>query len=232
MHVVVPLAGPDFERADGLTKAEVPIGGEPLLRMMIESRPWWRDGTVNSHDFTFVLRDSRLSRSFQEKTLVRWYPDSKVVFLGGMTLGAALSALAGVSLVCKPEEPLCVDLADILYDAAPGIPAFPESLGVAAKALVFKSDNPAYSYLRVDRAGEVVEVAEKRVISEYASAGTYFFADVATYLSALGHNLRNPRNVTYRGAFYVAPILQGIIDAGQRVALSPVNLVFDPKSEA
>jgi hypothetical protein len=108
-------------------------------------------------------------------------------------------ALAGVALAGHAAGPLCVDLVDIEYRTTfDPVRCFAERGDVGAAALVFASTNPLYSYLRTDADGNVVEAAEKRVISPHASAGTYFFDSAATYLEALAHNLRHREDVTHR----------------------------------
>src|SRR5262249_8547387 len=100
---------------------------------------------------------------------------------------------------------------------------------VGAVALVFESTNPAYSYLRTDSVGKVVEAAEKRVISQRASAGTYFFDRAATYLEALAHNLRHLEQVTHRGLFFVCPLYNGGLARGRRVVREQVPAGRDVK---
>lgn len=230
MEVVVPLAGGDFERPDGTTKAEMLVDGQPLLLRALWSRSWWRRGDVTAADFRFILRDTPTSRRFAAGPLAQWFPDARHVFLSHMTAGAAFSVAAGVAL-CDPVRPLCIDLADILYDetldAAAAFAADPKLGGIA---LTFPSDLPVYSYLRLGADGRVVEAAEKRVISEHASAGTYFFRDAGAYNRALSHAVVERASQTYRDIFFVCPLFNGVIDAGLDVSAVPVTNVHDIKT--
>jgi hypothetical protein len=231
VKVVVPLAGPDFEREDGGVKAELVIDGRPLLRRCLEGRSWWQRGQVRDVDLVFVLRDTPRLRRFAGETLAAWYPGARIVTLSATAGGAALSALAGVALIGPDAEPLCIDLVDIEYRSTfDPIHCFAQPSSAAAVGLVFHSANPAYSYLRTDNEGNVVEAAEKRVISQHASAGTYFFDRAATYLEALAHNLRHSEQVTHRGLFFVCPLYNGVIAAGGRVDLEQVHDVHDFKT--
>jgi len=231
VKVVVPLAGPDFEREDGSVKAELSVAGQPLLRRCIEGRLWWKRGQVRDEDLVFVLRDTPRSRRFAAEALAEWYPRARIVTLSATAGGAALSALAGVALVGPDDGPLCVDLVDIEYRSTfDPVHCFGQPSSAAAAALVFQSNNPAYSYLRTDSEGNLVEAAEKRVISGHASAGTYFFDRAATYLEALAHNLRHREHVTHRGLFFVCPLYNGLIAAGRRVVLEQVHDVRDVKA--
>jgi len=230
VKVIVPLAGPDFERPDGSVKAEMVIDGQPLLRRCLEARGWWQRGQVRSEDLVFVLRDTPRSWRFAEGSLAAWYAGAQVVALSAAAGGAALSALAGVALAGHAAGPLCVDLVDIEYRTTfDPVRCFAARGDVGAAALVFASSNPLYSYLRTDADGNVVEAAEKRVISPHASAGTYFFDSAATYLEALAHNLRHREDVTHKGLFFVCPLYNGVIACGRRVILEQVHDVRDVK---
>lgn len=230
MKIIVPLAGPDFERPDGSVKAERLVDDVPLLRRALETRPWWQRGQVRDDDLIFILRDSDGSRRFASQKLSAWYPGAGAVMLPAATGGAALSALAGVAMIGHGEGPICVDLVDITYRSTFDPHAtFASRQNTGAAALVFQSSNPAYSYLRIDAAGRVVEAAEKKVISTNASVGTYFFASPTVYLTALAHNLSNRDAVAHRSLFFVCPLFNGVIASGRNVILGHVEDVIDIK---
>lgn len=232
MKVIVPLAGPGFEIAGGLVKSQMPVNGMPLLRAALEGRPWWRNGAVSDADLVFVLRDTARSRSFMEGELRKWYPRSKSVSISHETRGAALSSLAGVSVIAEAEGPLCIDLVDILYECSFDPLKSLSAGSVSGAALVFDSDSPSYSYLRLDERGHVVEAAEKRVISNLATAGTYFFSSVPIFLGALAHNLQNKEAVTFNSLFFVCPLLNGVIALGGTVIVDHVTGVHDLKQSS
>ncbi|BBU60333.1 hypothetical protein MSC49_02680 [Methylosinus sp. C49] len=217
MQVIVPLAGPDFEQSDGRVKSEFEVHGTPLLRLAIESRAWWRSGQVTDSDLIFVLRDSFVSRRFASDKLAQWYPNARQVFLSDYTRGAALTVLAGVALVGHAEEILCFDLADILFEERTSALSPFTDMSVGAVGLTFPSNHPAYSYLRRDAAGNVVEAAEKRVISEEASAGVYLFRSPVIYLRALAYVLDHRAEHVHRDLFFVCPVLNGVLAQGLKV---------------
>jgi hypothetical protein len=230
MKIVVPLAGPDFEQSDGLVKSEILVDGRPLLRRVLETRRWWLNSAVSPTDYVFVLRDTAVSRRFAHSSLRIWYPGCHMVFLQSTAAGAALSTLAGVALIAQASEPLCVDLADIIYETQDDPAAVLGKRNASGVGLVFNSTLPIYSYFQTDEAGRVIRVAEKQVISSNASAGTYFFASAESYLVGLSHNLRDSGRVTFKSLFFVCPIMQGLLDAGREVGLVRVEQVRDIKT--
>ena len=226
MRVIVPLAGPDFVQDDGNLKAEINFGGEPLLRRVLSSRPW---ATVVTN-YSFIMIDAPETRKFAATSLANWYPGSSVIFISSYTRGAALSSLAGIATGQDVDAPIIVDLADISYstslDPAAVLERNPRCGGIA---LTFHDTSPIYSYISLDRDGYFDRAAEKRVISGHASAGTYIFRDMATYLRALAHNLEHQEKQTFRGLFFVCPLFNGVKDQGKHVLLEPVTDVVDLK---
>lgn len=227
---IVPLAGPDFVRADGTIKALLQVEGQPLLRRALESRSWWRSGALRSDGLVFVLRDADASRAFAEDFLASWYPGAHVVFVSTSTGGAALSALAGLALMAHRDAPVCIDLVDILYaDEARPLALFANEAKAGALSLCFASNNPAYSYLDLSYDGIMLRSREKTVISSHASAGTYFFRSPSVYMRAAAHSLDHRRELAYRDLIFVCPTLNGVVAGGWDVHVCPVSNVLDVK---
>ncbi|AEI37967.1 glycosyltransferase family protein [Zymomonas mobilis] len=230
MWTIVPLAGPDFDLSLEETKAELLLEGMPLLRRSLESRPWWRREVQSDH-LVFILQNTASSCRFAKNSLEKWYPKAKKVILNSFTLGAAFSALAGIAVV-DPEAILCIDLADILYEGnIDPVLYFKSNPNLGGLALTFLSDNPSYSYLKTDINGNIIETAEKKVISKHASAGIYFFRNTSLYLRALSHSIENSKKLTFNNLFYICPLLNGIIDAGWSVEKNEVFQIRDIKQK-
>ncbi len=223
----MPLAGPDFVKPDGNVKAMELFRGEPLLKYILESRPW----ATNVLGYTFILRDQPETHLFVENHLLEWYPDATIVFLPAFTRGAALSVLAGLSCIQDFKSPIVVDLADIYYHTSFNVAErLANTLSIGGLALTFQSNASHYSYLRRNDEGKVVETAEKRVISSDASAGTYIFRSTQIYLNAIAHAVANEDTQSYNELFYICPLLNGVIELGLDVVLEPVDHVIDIKN--
>ncbi|WP_333573273.1 hypothetical protein [Sphingomonas sp.] len=231
MQVIVPLAGPDFETGADDTRAERMVEGAPLLRRALESRSWWRNGTVSAEDCVFLLRDTPVSRTFAVERLAEWYPGSRNVFLGAFTGGAALTALCGVALA-DPGAPLCIDLADILFDDEADPLDYFRAPDAGGLLLTFPSSSPVYSYAELDPEGAVLRTAEKKVISSHASAGVYFFRNAATFLRSVAHSLDNREALSHNGLLFVCPLFNGVLAQGSKVGVAPVRNIRDVKISA
>ena len=222
MYCIVPLAGPDFVHPTLGIKPLMPIDGEPLLRKVITSRPWWRSGNLQPSNLIFVLRDIPETVKFIED-LDDWFPGSRKVIISSLTSGALMSALAGVSLIKDFTAPLCIDLVDILYETEELILDRFQDDSIGGVVPYFTSDESCYSYFEMNTEGFVTHAVEKQVISSHASAGTYWFRDTATYLNAAAFSLNHISELSVKGILFVCPAMNYIINTGKKVVPIPVD---------
>ncbi len=226
MISIVPLAGPDFI-SDSYCKALIPYKGTYLLPYILNSRNW----APNVMQYIFILFDSLQSRSFYSNFLASWYSGSKCIFISSYTRGAALSALAGISLCSDFTQPLVIDLADIDYslDSNPANEFYTDNT-TGAVVPIFSSTEAHYSYISLSSTGDFIRAAEKKVISDNASAGTYFFRNAHIFISSLSYSLEHEAEDSYNSLFYVCPLMNGVHRLGYKVKTPTSKLICDVKS--
>jgi hypothetical protein len=218
MQCIVPLAGPQLTHPEHGLIIKYPVDGAPLLKRTLETRPWWTTGRLRPRDLIFVLRESNELDEIRE-AVTDWFPGCRMVVLSQLTKGALLSALAGAAAVTALNEPLIIDLADILYDADMDIEKlFSADPTAGAIATYFDADDACYSYFTWADDGTVAFAAEKNVISRNASAGTYIFQTAGHFILAAGRSLVESRDeLTVGNALFVCPALNSIVRGGLRV---------------
>ena len=226
MNIIVPLAGPNMILPDGSLKCCQKVNGVPLLRATLETRPWHN----NSLNYFFILEDSPETRTFANGDLVDWYPEAKVTFISQQAQGAALSVLGGLCMVQQNEEPILVDLADIIYETDANPQEILKSKDeIGAVAFTFSSTSSEYSYLSFDKDNKFIEAREKVVISEYASAGTYLFKNYAVYLLCLSWYLSIGNKYKFKDLYYVCPLLNALKKYDLDVVNYKVKKILDIK---
>ena len=228
MNILVPLAGPDFLGLDGKLKGCELFQGEPMLKKILQTRPW----ADHVERYIFIFQDESECHQFYEEKLKKWFPSSMSIFLSAPTSGASLSALAGLSLISNFHSPLMVDLADIYFEPNSEFDV-DKLIRVEYQngAFTFQSDEPCYSYLKFSNDGKFLEAAEKKVISDRASSGVYYFVNAAAYCEAIAWHVIKGTDYCYKGLFYVCPLLNGLLKQGQLVTEVPVSNIIDLKSE-
>lgn len=217
MQCILPLAGPQLTHPTYGLIPNYPVDGVPLLRRTIETRRWWKDRRLRAEDLIFVLREGPELRDIRA-AVTGWFEGCRIVTLSHLTRGALSSALAGTAAVSALDEPLIVDLADILYDIDADIEACFANRSVGAVATYFEARDACYSYFTFGPDGSVASAAEKKVISSHASAGTYIFRTAGHFIAATGRALRDSREeLTVGQALFVCPVLNTIVRQGLKV---------------
>lgn len=225
MNCIVPLAGPDLIMSDGSLRPLYPVQGEPLIKKAILSRPWYRSGELSNSNLIFILRATEKTPELAD-FLNQEFEGCKTIVLSTLTKGALYSALAGVSLIDNPDLPVCIDLADILFEMKPFVTdLFRSDLAIKGIIPYFISNNPKYSYLKIVD-GFVKNTVEKQVISENASAGTYFYRNMMTFLRAAETTFKMDELLSYKGAQFLCPTFNALTVLDERVLPVEVEQVL------
>lgn len=196
-----------------------PYEGSTLLHRVLSTRPWREE--IATSDYIFVTREVLGVESLLDYLNSEW-PDCKVVLIPTVTDGAMLTALVGVAL-CKDDEPILVDLADMQFGSCDPMPIFSSQDGLGAIIPVFESTEPTYSYL-ISENGKVVGAREKIVIGNQASAGVYFFRNREIYLRAASYCMAH-RDLKHKGNYFICPMANGVLADGWQVATPSVSNV-------
>lgn len=200
IHVVIPAAGMSarFVEAGYGVKALVPVLGKPMIQRVIDNvRP----------------------RADYRVTVVSQVP------LPGITADVVISGPTGGSVesILKADigpGPLLLVNQDQLVDLhVEGFLALAKRRdGMLA---TFRSSKPHHSYVTLDRHRDIAEIVEKRVVSNDAVAGIYYFGDGEAFRDAAERVIKDDRRVL--GEYYVSSVIQDLITAGARLRTMTCN---------
>lgn len=217
LQVVITMAGEGrrFREAgyDG-PKYSVRAHGKSLL--------WWSlKSLLSFHDAQFwfaTLRNHGARDLIEHETTAHGFANFQVLELDQPTDGQA-ATVAAVAAALPVAEPLLIYNIDTYVDPAALQPSMIRGDGWLP---AFRADGAHWSFVRAEEGGRVVEVAEKRRISDLATIGLYYFSSVGLFSTAL---LR----CTYAGykERFVAPLYQELIvgDAKVFTDILPPNAV-------
>jgi len=80
---------------------------------------------------------------------------------------------------------------------------------------VFKSNNPRFSYAKLDNLGYVSKTAEKKPISNLATTGLYYFKRGSDFVWSAEEMIN--KKETFNNEFYVAPCYNKLIASGKKI---------------
>ena len=223
MNIVMPMAGRGSrftELGHTVPKPLIDVRGRPMYAWAMDSLPLALARRVIFICLEEHLRDRALEADIRER-YAAYAPE--IVSLGHVTEGQACTVLEARALI-DTDEPLIIYNADTYCRTrlAQRLPALaPEVAGVLS---VFRAPGDKWSFARVDATGRVVETAEKRRISEWATTGLYHFRRGRDFVHHAEAMIRAGERE--RGEFYVAPVYNRLIAAGARIEIDEAEEVW------
>jgi dTDP-glucose pyrophosphorylase len=212
----MPMAGRGQRFVDaGFTspKPLIPIFGHPMTKVVIANLQ-----PAQEHRFIFLILKEHADAFGFDKLLREWVPGCTVLYVQKVTKGAACTALLAKDFINK-EEPLmianCDQWVDVVIDDY--LDTMQDNDGLI---MTMYADDPKWSYVRFD--GEkIVEVVEKKVVSNCATVGIYNFAKGKDFVWAAERMIA--KNIRVNNEFYVAPCYNQLLEAGKKLTLYNVG---------
>lgn len=220
LNIVIPMAGKGsrFQEA-GYTfpKPLIDVNGKTMIEVVINNlRP------ACDHRFIFICQKEHYEK-YDLYHILQNATNNKfeVVTINGITEGAACTVLTASQyinndddlLIANSDQFIGMDINDFITEARQG--------NKDGLIMTFLASHPKWSYARVDEQGRVLEVAEKKVISNQATVGIYYFKKGSDFVTAAQSMIH--KNIRYNNEFYVCPVYNEMILADKHIFTSQIN---------
>lgn len=208
MNVLIPMAGAGsrFEQAGySFPKPLIDVKGKPMIQTVVDSL------NINAN-YIFIVQKSHYDKYSLQHTLNLIAPNCKIIQVNGITEGAACTTLLAKDYI-NNENPLLIANSDQYLDWDSN--QFMYSMigdKIDGGILTFPSCHPKWSYAKLCKDGFVAQVAEKKVISEHATVGVYYFRNGADYVAGAEQMIK--KNIRTNNEFYVCPVYNECIHNG------------------
>lgn len=179
----------------------------------------------------FCVRKEHIQNFSLDKILMQKFGKNiKIVVIDKLTRGTLETCRLAENLIDN-DDPLCIYTPDIFFQnhTNDGNDYYWHSFNPLdyqdsdGYLVTFKANSPAHSYVRLDETGNVIEVAEKQVIGEYANIGVYGFKSGHDFIKYSDMTINN--HIQTNGEFYIAPMYNFMINDGKKVIHKPVTKV-------
>jgi HAD superfamily hydrolase (TIGR01509 family) len=211
MNVLIPMAGAGsrFEQA-GYTfpKPLIDVDGKPMIQRVVENL------NIDARHI-FIVQKEHYEKYSLKHTLNLISPNCEIVQVEGITEGAACTTLLAKEFI-NNNEPLVLANSDqyVQWDSNQFMYSSMAD-DIDASILTFHSTHPKWSYAKLNDDGFVIEVAEKKPISEHATVGIYFWKKGSDYVNCAERMIE--KNIRVNNEFYVCPVYNEAILDGARV---------------
>jgi len=216
---LIPAAGDGsrFKNAGWLRpKPFIDVNGKPMIRRVYQN-------FVPDYATSIAIVKQHHLDTFAGSTNNDLVDFDHVVPIDKTTEGTACTLLLArtyinndsAMLVVNSDQLVDFDVEDFVDDC--------RLRGLDGSILVFRdpSMNPKWSFARLDENDLVIEVAEKKPISDLATVGVYLFSRGREFVdSAIEMILHNDR---VNGEFYTCPVYNYMISKGARIGIYEVS---------
>ena len=173
MKILIPMAGEGSRFIkEGYTfpKPLIDGNGKPMIQAVVENLDF-------DCEYIFLVRKEHVEKyEGMLDTLGRITNDRfRHVVVDGLTEGAACTALLAEKYIDNDEDLLIANSDQIIEYEPENFKAFKNLTNTDAIVFTFNAVHPKWSFVRTNARGYIVEVAEKRPISNIATCGIYWY---------------------------------------------------------
>jgi NDP-sugar pyrophosphorylase family protein len=224
LNIIIPMAGRGSRFSEaGYTfpKPLIDVAGHTMIEVVI----------TNLHpkrikDFRFIFICQR--EHYEQYDLHNIFRNAvggdnfEVVKLNGITAGAACTVLSAKAFI-NNEDDILIANSDQYIDF--DVDSFIDKSREDDKdglIQTFESSHPKWSYVRLDKEGKVIETAEKKLISNEATTGLYYFKHGSDFVRATESMIK--KDARHNGEFYVCPVYNELILEGKNIFVDDITI--------
>ena len=222
-NIVVPMAGRGSRFTEqGYTDSKpfIDVNGKPMIQRVIENL----NIEFDEH-FEFILiclQEDYDKYDFSIFDDIIGHKTWKTICLPKLTEGAAQTLLASKPYIDNNTPMLSFNTDQMVDYASDMWESFKKFDGGIP---CFWGDSEDWSYARCGQDGFVEEVAEKKVISNDATAGYYYWSKGSDFVKYAEQMIEE--NSRTNGEFYVAPVYNWAIKDGKKIAIYMVDEIYE-----
>ena len=219
LNIVIPLAGEGSrfkERGYTFPKPLIEINKKPMVQVIVNNvKP------KIPHKFTFICRKEHYDKYSLRDLLNLIAPKCNIITVNHLTEGAVCTVLLASEyfnnseslMIANSDQFVDIDINKFIDDSL--------KRKLDGNILTFSSTHPKWSYAKLDEENLVMEVAEKRPISNHATVGVYFYREGKFFFD--GATIMIKKNIRVNNEFYVCPVYNEMILKGHKIGIYEID---------
>tara|TARA_R110000803_G_scaffold49030_1_gene101963 strand:+ start:4546 stop:5928 length:1383 start_codon:yes stop_codon:yes gene_type:complete len=199
-NILIPMAGAGSRFATaGYTfpKPLIEVNHKPMIQVVVEN--------LNiKANFIYLVQKAHYEKYNLKYLLNLITPNCKIIQVDGVTEGAACTTLLAKEyfdndnhlLIANSDQFIEWDSANFYYAAT--------DEKIDGSILTFEATHPKWSFVKLGEDGHLLELAEKKPISNIATVGIYHWSKGSDYVKYAEQMIE--KDIRVNGEFYVAPV--------------------------
>lgn len=223
MKVLVLMAGRGSRFSEAgycLPKPLLPIKDKFMIQCVV-------DNLNLTANYVFLTLQEHYNK-YNLKTLLSLIckgDDCKIIQVDQITEGAACTALLATQYINNDEELLIVNSDQLIDWNAAHFLKYMRERNADGGILTFIASGKKWSFVRINEEdGQVLEVAEKKEISNIGTIGIYYIKRGRDFVNAANQMIS--KNIRTNNEFYVAPTFNEMIEEGKKIYHYPVPRIM------
>jgi len=213
IHLIMPMGGSGSrfsERGFNLPKPLIPIHNRPFFYWATESIRKF----TKLKSLTFVVLKEHVEQFAIDQAIRGFYPEAQFHIIDHVLDGAVLTCLTGVKSI-NDDAPVLFNDCDHIFICRKFYEFCEagEYNGIDGSLLTFTSSDPKFSFLELDKTGQIVRTVEKEAVSNQAICGAYYFRNHLVFEQAAAVYLNE---CTYK-EFFVSGVYNIMARQGMRI---------------
>ena len=194
-------------------KPLIDVNGKPMIQIIVEN--------LNFPDqHIFIVQREHLEKYSIKEMLNLIKENSEIISVNETTEGAACTVLLAKELINNDEELIIANSDQWINWNNQHFLSYLREKNADGGIITFISTHPKWSFVKIDDEGQVIELAEKKPISNIATVGIYYFKKGSDFVQAAEQMIS--KNIRTNNEFYVAPVFNEMIANGQKILTYPV----------
>ena len=209
LHLIMPMGGAGsrfFKEGFVVPKPLIEIAGKPFFYYATRSI----EKFVELKDITFVVLKEHIEKYSIDEYILKFFPNAKIVVIPELLNGAVLTCMKGVEWI-DDNDPIIFNDCDHAFICKSFYKFDYEKLDGAL--LTFKSNDPRYSFLEMDKTGNVIHTVEKQAVSDNAICGAYYFKNKDTFLD---NAIKYLENCDY-SEYFMSGVYNVMVDKNMKI---------------
>ena len=199
-----------------IPKPLIPIHEIPMIRFVIENlRP------CREHKFIFICLEDHLQQYDLKKYLAEWSGNSVITSIDYVTDGAACTVLKAEKYIDNDDALMIANSDQWIEEDINNYLAVMDDSDADGLIMTMSDNHPKWSFVRQNQKGEVVEIVEKKVISNEATVGIYNFRKGSEFVRAATKMINDKKMVN--GEYYVAPVYNEMIAENKKILIHNIG---------
>ena len=223
INIVIPMAGNGSRFVEAGYKKPKPfinVNGKSMIERVMENL-----NLNDCYDISYYLiaKEEHLKQEAEIVKYLKTKYNVTFITVDKTTEGAACTVLFArkyinnddMLIFANSDQIIDFDIKDFIDDA------LNSDLDASILTFIDEEKNPKWSFAQIDKNNRVLKVAEKQVISQYATVGIYLYKKGCIFVnSAIDMIINNDR---FNNEFYVCPTYNYVIKSGYKVGIFNIN---------